>query len=47
MFAAEYAVRLRVLRNPPRHSLSTIFRMVSQCMDEAAPAAARPPEVPR
>ena len=30
MFAAEYAVRLRCLRNPPRHSLAMIIQMVSQ-----------------
>jgi uncharacterized membrane protein len=31
MYAAEYAVRIRVLRDPPRHSLLTIFEMVSDC----------------
>jgi uncharacterized membrane protein len=29
MFAAEYATRLRVLRNPPRHSLAVILAMVA------------------
>jgi len=29
MFSAEYAIRLRVLRDPPRHSLATIFEMVA------------------
>jgi uncharacterized membrane protein len=29
MFAAEYAVRLRVLRDPPRHSLAAILGMVA------------------
>ncbi len=31
MFAAEYAVRLRVLHDPPRHSFAMIFQMVSDC----------------
>jgi len=30
MFAAEYAVRLRCLRDPPRHSLAMIMAMVAQ-----------------
>ena len=38
MFGAEYAVRLRCLRNPPRHSLATIISMVA----EAAPSARKP-----
>ncbi|HTQ71732.1 MAG TPA: hypothetical protein VMH92_09600 [Acidocella sp.] len=42
MFAAEYAVRLRVLRDPPRHSLATIFEMVSECMKSRPPAAPCP-----
>ncbi len=29
MFAAEYAVRLRVLRDPPRHSLAAIMDMIA------------------
>ena len=29
MFAAEYAVRLRVLRDPPRHSLAAILSMIA------------------
>ncbi len=29
MFAAEYAVRLRVLRDPPRHSFSAIISMIA------------------
>jgi uncharacterized membrane protein len=29
MFASEYAVRLRCLRDPPRHSLAAIMRMVA------------------
>lgn len=29
MFAAEYAVRLRSLRNPPRHSLAAILNMIA------------------
>jgi len=28
MFLAEYCVRLRVLRNPPRHSFSVILKMI-------------------
>jgi len=30
MFAAEYTVRLRVLRNPPRHSLAAIISMIAE-----------------
>jgi len=30
MFAAEYAVRLRVLRDPPRHSLASIISMIAE-----------------
>jgi uncharacterized membrane protein len=30
MFAAEYAVRLRALKNPPRHSLAMIFGMIAE-----------------
>jgi len=29
MFAAEYAVRLRALRDPPRHSLAAILSMIA------------------
>jgi uncharacterized membrane protein len=29
MFAAEYMVRLRCLRNPPRHSLAAILTMIA------------------
>lgn len=38
MYAAEYAVRVRVLRDPPRHSFSTIFEMVSGCVKNRSPA---------
>ncbi len=38
MYAAEYAVRIRVLRDPPRHSFATIFEMVSDCAKHRAPA---------
>lgn len=31
MFAAEYAIRLRVLDNPPRHSLAAMVAMVTEC----------------
>ena len=30
MFAAEYAIRLRSLRDPPRHSLAMILNMVAE-----------------
>jgi uncharacterized membrane protein len=30
MFAAEYAVRLRVLRDPPRHSFAAIMGMIAE-----------------
>lgn len=39
MFAAEYAVRLRVLRDPPRHSLAAILKMVGELRSPALPAA--------
>ncbi|WP_297492730.1 hypothetical protein [Acidocella sp.] len=39
MFAVEYAIRLRVLCDPPRHSLAAIFDMVAN--------ATRPPGPPR
>jgi len=42
MFAAEYAVRLRVLRHPPRHSLAMIVEMVRDCMRQP-PVGASPP----
>jgi acyl carrier protein len=38
MYAAEYAVRIRVLHDPPRHSFATIFEMVSGCMKSRSPA---------
>ncbi len=38
MYAAEYAVRIRVLRDPPRHSFATIFEMVSDCAKSRPPA---------
>jgi hypothetical protein len=41
MFAAEYAVRLRCLSDPPRHSLAAIIAMVTQFFpDSHAPALA-------
>jgi hypothetical protein len=40
MFAAEYAVRLRCLENPPRHSLATIIEMVTQAFPSAPKATA-------
>jgi uncharacterized membrane protein len=42
MFAAEYALRLRLLRHPPRHSLAMIFEMIRNCMHEP-PASSSPP----
>ncbi|MDE2318789.1 MAG: hypothetical protein KGK02_03705 [Rhodospirillales bacterium] len=39
MYAAEYAVRIRVLRDPPRHSFTTIFEMVSDCAKHRVPAS--------
>lgn len=39
MYAAEYAVRIRVLRDPPRHSLATIIDMVSDCVKGRSAAA--------
>jgi uncharacterized membrane protein len=36
MFAAEYACRIRVLRDPPRHSLAAIFDMVGDCMRQSS-----------
>jgi uncharacterized membrane protein len=35
MFAAEYAVRLRCLRDPPRHSLAKIIDMVTESISSA------------
>jgi hypothetical protein len=49
MFAAEYAVRLRVLDDPPRHSIGAIIAMAMHCFP-AKPktplAATVEPEVP-
>lgn len=43
MFAVEYAVRLRVLRNPPRHSLAGILNLIAETGRPALRAnAARP-----
>ncbi len=42
MFAAEYAVRLRCLRHPPRHSLAVIFNMVSGAVRAAREHPAGP-----
>lgn len=42
MFAGEYAVRLRCLSHPPRHSLSTIFRMVADPMRQRSGPLSRP-----
>jgi uncharacterized membrane protein len=42
MFVAEYAVRLRVLDDPPRHSIGAIIGMVT----ETFPRPAKPPLKP-
>jgi uncharacterized membrane protein len=42
MFAAEYAIRLRCLKHPPRHSLSMIFNMVADSVHEARARPAGP-----
>jgi uncharacterized membrane protein len=39
MFAAEYAVRLRCLRDPPRHSLAAIAAMIADIRTKPEPAA--------
>lgn len=46
MFAGEYAYRLRALRDPPRHSLAMIFKMISECTAKPAPGTDRPSELP-
>jgi len=41
MFAAEYAIRLRVLRDPPRHSLKAIIGMICEAFpNEHSPVLA-------
>jgi len=47
MFTAEYAVRLRVLRHPPRHSFRMIFDMVSDCMHRPSASSDPRPGLPR
>ena len=42
MFAVEYAVRRRVLENPPRESLAVIMRMVGEAMPRAVKPALEP-----
>ncbi len=47
MFAAEYAIRLRVLDDPPRHSLRAIVGMITECFpapEKAMPEHAVSPE---
>jgi len=44
MFAAEYAVRLRCLRDPPRHSLSMIIEMVAHAIPSKDKQALAEPE---
>lgn len=39
MFAAEYAIRLRCLRNPPRHSFAAIMDMIAQAGGKAGKTA--------
>jgi uncharacterized membrane protein len=40
MFAGEYACRLHVLKDPPRHSLAMIVQMVGDCMRQPPSAVA-------
>jgi len=47
MFAMEYAVRLRVLRDPPRHSFRMVFDMVSDCMHRPPDNTTPPSGLPR
>jgi hypothetical protein len=35
MFGTEYLIRLRVLRDPPRHSLAAVWAMVSNPTGES------------
>ena len=44
MFAAEYAVRLRCLKDPPRHSLAMIIEMVTQAASARHKQAKTEPE---
>lgn len=49
MFSAEYLYRLRSLKNPPRHSLSVILKMISEpagsrAGKSAIPASAAQPD---
>jgi uncharacterized membrane protein len=46
MFAAEYACRIRVLRDPPRHSLAMIFEMISNCTYRPPAGSSPPPGLP-
>jgi len=39
MFATEYAIRLRCLSNPPRHSLAAIISMVAESLPNTAKPA--------
>ena len=39
MYSAEYAIRVRVLRDPPRHSFAAIFEMVGTCVKHGSPAS--------
>jgi len=41
MFATEYMVRIRVLRNPPRHSLAMIMNMIADIKKPHQKPAAR------
>jgi hypothetical protein len=44
MFAAEYAVRLRCLENPPRHSLAAMIDMVAESFPHAQKQPVPEPE---
>lgn len=47
MFAVEYAVRLHVLRDPPRHSLKMMFDMISDCVHRPPAGSSPPSGLPR
>lgn len=39
MYSAEYAIRIQVLRDPPRHSFAAVFEMVADCVKHTSPAS--------
>lgn len=42
MFGVEYAVRLRVLRDPPRHGFTAMFAMIADCFPQKTGPVAEP-----